>query len=363
VRIAKREYQKFLVQIKSRIQTAQTKAVLSVTAELIYLYWDIGQMIEKRQKAEGWGAGIIPNLSKDIHNEMPEIKGFSERNLKRMIRFFREYPNLGAIVPRLVAQLEKSDISSKLQQLVAKLPWGHNILLIEKVKNLSIRLWYMQKTIENGWSRNVLGLMVDGNAHQREGKAVTNFDARLPSPQSDLAKQSLKDPYIFDFLTLEEPFKERELETELVRNLEKFLLELGQGFAFIGRQYHLDIGDSDFYIDLLFYHLVLRCFIVIELKKGAFKPDYAGKMNFYCNVIDDKLKQKADNQTIGLILCQDKNKVVAEYALRGFNKPIGISEYELTRALPDNLKSSLPAVEKIEEELKTIEEVIQKAKT
>lgn len=205
--------------------------------------------------------------------------------------------------------------------------------------------------------------MIDGNAHLREGKAVTNFDARLPSPQSDLAKQSLKDPYIFDFLTLEEPFKERELETELVRNLEKFLLELGQGFAFIGRQYHLDIGDSDFYIDLLFYHLVLRCFIVIELKKGAFKPDYAGKMNFYCNVVDDKLKQKEDNQTIGLILCQDKNKVVAEYALRGFNKPIGISEYELTRALPDNLKSSLPAVEKIEEELKTIEEVIQKAKT
>jgi predicted nuclease of restriction endonuclease-like (RecB) superfamily len=382
MKIVKQEYQKFLVQIKSRIQIAQTKAVLSVNAELIYLYWDIGRMIEKRQKTEGWGAGIIPNLSKDIRNELPEIKGFSERNLKRMIRFFREYPNLGAIMPRLVArmddslilqqpvarkdnsekvpqpvaQLEGSNVSFKLQQFVAHLPWGHNILLIEKVKNLSIRLWYMQKTIENGWSRNVLGFMIDGNAHQREGKAVTNFDARLPSPQSDLAKQSLKDPYIFDFLTLEEPFKERELETGLVRHLEKFLLELGQGFAFIGRQYHLEIGDNDFYIDLLFYHLVLRCFIVIELKKGAFKPDYAGKMNFYCNVVDDKLKQKADNQTIGLILCQDKNKVVAEYALRGFNKPIGISEYELTRALPDNLKSSLPAVEKIEEELKTIED-------
>ena len=367
MKIVKREYQKFLARIKSRIQTAQTKAVLSVNAELIYLYWDIGQMIEKRQKTEGWGIGIIPNLSKDIRNELPEIKGFSERNIGYMIRFAREYPNLSILqqpvakiekqkkMPQPVAQLEGNNINFKLQQFVAQLPWGHNILLIEKVKNLSIRLWYMQKTIENGWSRNVLGLMIDGNAYQREGKAVTNFDARLPSPQSDLAKQSLKDPYIFDFLTLEEPFKERELETELVRHLEKFLLELGQGFAFIGRQYHLDIGDNDFYIDLLFYHLVLRCFIVIELKKGAFKPDYAGKMNFYCNVIDDKLKQKADNQTIGLILCQDKNKVVAEYALRGFNKPIGISEYELTRALPDNLKSSLPAVEEIEEELKIIE--------
>jgi len=367
MKIVKREYQKFLARIKSRIQTAQTKAVLSVNAELICLYWDIGQMIEKRQKTEGWGIGIIPNLSKDIRNELPEIKGFSERNIGYMIRFAREYPNLSILqqpvakiekqkkMPQPVAQLEGNSINFKLQQFVVQLPWGHNILLIEKVKNLSIRLWYMQKTIENGWSRNVLGLMIDGNAYQREGKAVTNFDARLPSPQSDLAKQSLKDPYIFDFLTLEEPFKERELETELVRHLEKFLLELGQGFAFIGRQYHLDLGDNDFYIDLLFYHLVLRCFIVIELKKGAFKPDYAGKMNFYCNVIDDKLKQKADNQTIGLILCQDKNKVVAEYALRGFNKPIGISEYELTRALPDNLKSSLPAVEEIEEELKIIE--------
>ena len=186
------------------------------------------------------------------------------------------------------------------------------------------------KTIENGWSRNMLRSMIEGNAHQREGKAVTNFDLRLPSPQSDLAKQSLKDPYIFDFLTLEEPFRERELEVSLVQHLEKFLLELGQGFSFVGRQYHLNVGENDFYIDLLFYHLRLRCFIVIEIKKGEFKPEYAGKINFYCNVVDDVLKHETDNQTIGLILCQDKNTVVAEYALRGFNKPIGVSKYELT---------------------------------
>ncbi len=193
--------------------------------------------------------------------------------------------------------------------------------------------------------------MIDGNAHQREGKAVTNFDLRLPSPQSDLAKQSLKDPYIFDFLTLEEPFRERELEISLIQHLEKFLLELGQGFSFVGRQYHLNVGENDFYIDLLFYHLRLRCFIVIEIKKGEFKPEYAGKMNFYCNVVDDVLKHETDHQTIGLILCQDKNTVVAEYVLRGFNKPIGVSEYELTRALPESLKSSLPTVEEIEEEM------------
>ncbi len=356
MKISKKEYQSFLVQIKSRIQTAQTKAALSVNAELIYLYWDIGQMIEKRQKMEGWGTGIIPNLSKDLRNELPEIKGFSERNIGYMIRFAREYPDL-SILQQPVAKIKKtqkildpSSISAKVQQAVAKLPWGHNVLLISKIKNFSARLWYMNMTIKEGWSRNVLQLMIDNQTYERGGQAITNFEQRLPAFQSDLAKQTLKDPYIFDFLTLEEPFHERELETGLVRHLEKFLLELGQGFSFVGRQYHLDIGDSDFYIDLLFYHLTLRCFIVIDLKKGTFKPDYAGKMNFYCNVVDDKLKQKADNQTIGLILCQDKNKIVAEYSLRGFTKPIGVSEYELTRALPDNLKSSLPAVEEIEKE-------------
>jgi len=360
-------YSNLLTDIKLRIRQAQTKAVFSANAELILLYWDIGRMIESRQQIEGWGAAVIPRLSLDIRNDLPELKGFSERNLKRMIRFYREYPKLVEKVPQAVAQLPEqalnekgpqavaplADLSvlEKLQKLVAKIPWGQNFLLIEKVKGLPSRLWYMQKTIENGWSRDVLQTMIKSKAHERQGKAVTNFEAHLPAPQSDLAQQALKDPYIFDFLTLDEPFRERELETGLMRHLEKFLLELGSGFSFVGRQYHLDVGDDDFYIDLLFYHLKLRCFVVIDLKVGPFKPGYAGKMNFYLNVVDDKLKHEADNPSIGLILCQDKKKILAEYALRGMQKPIGVSEYELTRALPDSLKSALPTIEEIEAEL------------
>jgi len=236
---------------------------------------------------------------------------------------------------------------------VAQLPWAHNVLLIQKIKDLPTRLWYMRQTLAQGWSRNVLALMIDGRAQQRQGQAITNFDQQLPGPQSDLAAQAIKDPYIFDFLTLEEPFHERELETGLLAHVEKFLLELGQGFAFVGRQYHLDVGQDDFYIDLLFYHLRLRCFIVVDLKKGPFKAEYAGKMNFYCNVVDDRLRHPTDQPTVGLILCQDKNRLVAEYALKGVNKAIGVSEYQLTRALPAKLKSSLPSIEEIEAELST----------
>jgi predicted nuclease of restriction endonuclease-like (RecB) superfamily len=241
--------------------------------------------------------------------------------------------------------------NEKGQRFVAQLGWAQNVLLMQKIKDLPTRLWYMRQTLENGWSRETLGLMIKSNAHKRQGTAVTNFEKRLPATQSDLARQLLKDPYIFDFLTIEEPFHERELETGLVRHLEKFLLELGQGFAFVGRQYHMEVSDKDFYIDLLFYHLKLRCFIVIDLKKGDFKPEYAGKMNFYCSVADDRLKHEFDQPTIGLILCQTKDRVLAEYALRDIHKPIGVSAYELTRALPENLKSALPSIESIEEEL------------
>lgn len=364
-------YADLLGDIKARIRQAQLKASLSANAEMILMYWDIGRMIHERQQKEGWGAGIIPRLAKDIRNELPEIKGFSERNIKRMLRFYREYSGVLPIVPQPVAQLQATENQtfikvpqpvaqmpdgnplSILQQLVAKIPWGHNILLLEKIKDLSSRLWYMQQTIEQGWSRDVLGLMIKSATHKRQGKAVTNFGQRLPDPQSDLAKQVLKDPYIFDFLTLAEPFQERELEVGLVRHLEKFLLELGQGFAFVGRQYHLQVSDKDFYLDLLFYHLKLRCFVVIDLKKGDFKPEYAGKVNFYCSVVDDKLKHISDQPTIGLILCQTKDRILAEYALRDIHKPIGVSDYELTRALPENLKSALPTIEEIEAELQS----------
>lgn len=351
-------YTDLLASVKQRIRQGQTRAVMAANAEMINMYWDVGRMIHERQQLEGWGAGVIPRLARDIRNELPEVKGFSERNIKLMVQFYREYPVLIPIGQRAVAQLPEqmfpADTGSNavlMQQLVAQLLWGHNVLLMQKVKNIATRNWYAQAVIEHGWSRDVLNLMINSRVHERQGKAVTNFEVRLPPAQSDMVQQALKDPYIFDFLTMEEPFHERELETELIRHLEKFLLELGQGFAFVGRQYPVEVGEEDYYIDLLFYHLKLRCFVVIELKKGSFKAEYAGKMNFYCNVVDDRLRHPDDNPTIGLILCQDRKTVLAEYALRGIDKPIGISEYELTRALPENLKSALPSIEDIEREL------------
>jgi predicted nuclease of restriction endonuclease-like (RecB) superfamily len=348
-------YPALLADIKQRIRHAQTRAVLAVNAELIRLYWEIGHMLDTRQRVEGWGAAVIPRLAVDIRNELPDEKGFSERNIKRMLAFYREYPLL-AFVPQPVAQIESA---AKVPQVVAlfsaelvqAIPWGHHLMLIEKTKDLSTRHWYMQATLANGWSRSVLQMQIETAAHTRQGKTTSNFVQRLPQPQSDLVQQTLKDPYLFDFLTLEQPFHERELETGLIQHLEKFLLELGQGFAFVGRQHHLVVGDQDFYIDLLFYHLRLRCFVVIELKRGAFKPEYAGKMNFYCSVVDDKLKHAQDAPTIGLILCQQHNAVIAEYALRGMDTPIGISTFELTRALPTELASKLPSIEQIEREL------------
>ncbi|OYV68418.1 MAG: hypothetical protein B7Z74_08355, partial [Deltaproteobacteria bacterium 21-66-5] len=375
-------YAGLLKDVKSRIQQAQTRAMLSVNAELLRLYWDIGQLIDERQGREGWGATVIPRLSRDLDNELPEVKGFSERNIKRMLAFRRTYPSPALIVPQAVAQLSfpplprklaaKTALRSKVPQAVAQLdgraevpqlaaqppgsllwliPWGHHAILLEKVKDIGQRIWYMQQTLANGWSRNVLTLAIESGAHARQGKAVTNFDRLLPSPQSDLAQQTLKDPYIFDFLTLAEPFRERELETNLLLHVEKFLLELGQGFAFVGRQYRITIDDDEFSIDLLFYHLKLRSFVVIDLKTGAFKAEYAGKMNLYLSAIDDQLRHPTDSPTIGLILCQGRNRVVAEYALRGMTQPIGVSQYELTRDLPRELQSSLPSIDEIEAEL------------
>ena len=355
-------YSELLDRIKTRIRQGQTRAALSANAEMIHTYWDVGRMLCERQVQAGWGAGVLPRLSRDLHNELSEIKGFSVRNLKLMTQFYREYSDVSLIGQQPVAQLEKGHQVPKGQHIVAQIPWGHNVLLMQKIKNKAIRCWYMQKTIEQGWGRDVLALMIKSEMHNREGKAISNFSKRLPVSQSDLVQQALKDPYIFDFMTLEEPFHERELEMSLVRHLEKFLVELGQGFAFVGRQYHIDVGEHDFYLDLLFYHLRLRCFVVIDLKKGPFKPDYAGKMNFYCNVIDDYLKHESDNPTIGLILCQDREKVLAEYALRSIKKPIGVSQYELTRALPRQLKSSLPTIEQIETELSVKKGQRKKAK-
>ena len=320
-----------------------------------------------------------------MKNELADVKGFSERNIGNMLVFYKEYPDMVILQPP-VAKLEnpaiwtqpvaKTEDPSILQLSVAKsfneiakLPvsqlnnqqikiqlinltgWAHHIILIQNVKDLSIRFWFMQQLIANGWSRDTLVDMIKSQLHLRQGHVVSNFDRVLPPPQSDLAIQLFKDPYIFDFMTLAAPFTERDLELGLVKNVEKFLLELGAGFAFVGRQYKLEISDKDFYIDLLFYHLRMRCFVVIELKKGDFIPEYAGKMNFYCSAVDDMLKHTTDQPTIGLILCQGKDKLFAEYSLKDINKPIGISDYKLTRALPDNFKGSLPSIEEIEEAL------------
>ncbi len=364
-------YGGLLGEIKRRIRAAQVRAAFATNAEMLRLYWDVGRLLAGRQKLEGWGAAVLPRLARDIGNELPDVKGFSERNLKRMVQFFHEYPALfeigpppvaqlpanatpGEIRPPAVAQLETTAIHvERGQQLVARLTWAHNIILIEKVKELTTRYWYARQTLEQGWSRDVLALMIQNRAHVRQGKAVTNFIRTLPQPQSDFATQLLKDPYIFDFLTLEKSFHERELETGLLRHLQDFLVELGAGFAFVGRQVHLNIGGDDFYLDLLFYHLRLRCFVVIDLKVGPFRAEYAGKMNLYLNAVDDRMRHDGDQPGIGIILCQDKNRVVAEYALRGMKKAIGVSEYQLTRALPKRLRSVLPSIEEIEAELST----------
>ena len=349
--VGRADFPALLAEVKGRIQAAQTRAVLAVNAELVRLYWDIGRIIHGRQKQAGWGAGVIPRLARELHNELPELKGFSERNLKLMVQLASEYPHAFPAADAIGQPPVARSKDQKGQLPVAQIPWAHNVLLMQKVKDLPTRRWYMEQTLANGWSRNVLGLQVGARAHTRHGKVTSNFATMLPAPQSDLAQQALKDPYVFDFLTLTEPFQERELETELVRHLERFLLELGQGFAFVGRQYRLDVGGDDFYIDLLFYHLRLRAFVVVDLKKGKFKPEYAGKLNFYCNVVNDRLKHATDAPTIGMILCQSQDRLLAEYSFAGIDQPIGVSTYQLTRALPARMRSALPTVEEIEAEL------------
>jgi predicted nuclease of restriction endonuclease-like (RecB) superfamily len=367
-RIFMNNYPVMLQEIKDRIQRARIRATMSANAEMLLMYWDVGRLIAERQSTEGWGAKIIQRLAKDIRNELPEVKGFSERNLKRMLLFYNEY-NMLQFGPPTVAQIAAGDASllgpspvaqsaqgkasgpdSQLLDFVPRLPWAHNVVLLG-LKDKVARLWYMAKTIEHGWSKAWLSEQIKRGAFERQGQAVTNFGVQLPSTQSALAQEALKDPYIFDFLTLEERFHERELETGLVTHVEKFLLELGAGFAFLGRQYHLAVSDQDFYIDLLFYHTKLHCYVVVELKSGNFKPEYVGKVNFYCSAVDDILRHELDNPTIGLILCQTNDRIIAEYTLKKVNTPIGVSEYELTRALPENLKSSLPTIEELEDRL------------
>ncbi|WP_425386439.1 PDDEXK nuclease domain-containing protein [Wolbachia endosymbiont (group A) of Barypeithes pellucidus] len=336
-KIIAKEYTELLEQLKDRIATSRYKAARTVNKELLLLYHYIGTRILEKQKSQGWGSKVIEQLSRDLKAGFPEMKGFSTRNLKYMRQFAVEYQDIEFV-----------------QQLVAQLPWGHNVFLMDLVQDKEARLFYIKEAIEHGWSRNIMVMQIELGLHKRQGKAITNFKEKLPSSQSDLAHYTLKDPYIFDFLSIGKDAHEREVEKGLVGHMEKFLLELGEGFAFVGRQFHLDVGDEDFYIDLLFYHLKLRCFIVIELKDNKFKPEYAGKMNFYLSAVDDLLKHETDQPSIGLILCKSKNNVLAEYTLQDMTKPIGLAEYRITENLPENIKTALPTIEELEAELSKI---------
>jgi predicted nuclease of restriction endonuclease-like (RecB) superfamily len=331
-------YRDLLARLKSQIRTAQVRAALAVNQQLVMLYWGIGREILERQQAEGWGSKVVERLARDLRAEFPDMQSLSPRNLKYMRALAEAWPE-EAIV----------------QQAVAQIPWGHNVRILDKVKDRDERLWYIRAAIEQGWSRNGLVMQIESGLYRRQGKAITNFSATLPAPQSDLAQQLIKDPYNFDFLTLTSAAQERDLERGLLVHLRQFLVELGTGFAFVGSQVPLEVGGEEFKLDLLFYHLKLRCFCVIDLKMTPFKPEYAGKMNFYLAAVDDLLRHPQDQPSIGLILCKTKNRIIAEYALRNLSTPMGISEFRHLEQFPEQLKGSLPTIEELEAELGRIE--------
>jgi predicted nuclease of restriction endonuclease-like (RecB) superfamily len=327
-------YADWLAELKGRIHRAQQRATLAVNRELITLYWQIGRDILERQARQGWGAKVIDRLSHDLRTAFPEMQGFSPRNLKYMRAFAEAWSD-----------------AEFVQAVLAQLPWYHHLALLEKLTSPEDRRWYAAKAIEHNWSRNVLVMHIESRLLERSGAAITNFDARLPKPQSDLARESLKDPYRFDFLGIGQEASERDIETALVEHVTDFLLELGAGFAFVGRQVLLNVGGEEFFIDLLFYHLKLRCYVVIELKAGAFKPEHLGQLGFYLTAVDRQLRHEHDNPTIGLLLCKSKNKVVAEYALSDKTQPMGIAEFKLLESMPIEWQNSLPSIEQIEREL------------
>ncbi|MEN6427320.1 MAG: PDDEXK nuclease domain-containing protein [Phycisphaerales bacterium] len=355
-------YAGLLADLKSRIRDAQVKAALSVNRELIRLYWSIGADIVERQRTERWGAAVIDRLAADIQREFPGLAGFSRANIYRMRAFYRAYSQTPPIVSQAARQTSDAIISQAARQSgpnaplepMASLPWFHNVVLLESLKTGAERLWYARKAVEHGWSRAVLVHWIESDLYSREGHAVTNFPATLPPAQSDLAVEIVKDPYSFDFLTLAPDAAERELERALLDHVREFLLELGAGLAFVGQQVHLEVGGEDFYLDLLFYHLRLRSFIVIDLKAKPFKPEYAGKMNFYLSAVDDRLRHPDDKPSLGLILCRTRNRIIAEYALRDMAKPVGVARYvtRMVEKLPARFKDALPAPQEIEAELR-----------
>lgn len=345
------DYKRFIQEIKQRIQSAQIKAAVAVNRELLRLYWDLAKQIIEKQKQTRWGDGFIDQMSRDLREEFPDMKGFSKRNLELMRQWYCFWSGNDIIAKQPATQLDKLLNEQNNTTLIFQIPWWHNIVIITKVKNVDEAIFYVQKTIQNNWSRAVLTHHIESGLYAREGKAITNFKATLPDPQSDLACQTLKDPYNFDFLMLQQKHDEKELEDALINHVTRFLLELGAGFSYIGRQFRLEVDGDEFFIDLLFYHVRLHCYVVIELKTAKFKPEFAGKLNFYISAVDGILKTEQDNPTIGILICKSKNDTVVEYALKDVHKPIGVSEYSITKSLPDEFKSSLPSIEEIEAEL------------
>ncbi len=343
-------YSQFIKSLKEKVRSAQLKASISVNQELIKLYWELGKDVIERQEKEGWGSKVIERISIDLQNEFPGIEGFSRTNIGRMRAFYLAYQ----IYPQSVGKFGELPIF--------RIPWGHNIAIIENVKDVNARLWYVNMTIEEGWSRDELIGSIKRNWFKRYSKAITNFEARLPSPHSHLAQQILKDPLHFDFLEIRDEHDERELEDGLLDHIEKFMRELGHGFTFYGRQVSIEVGGKDFFIDLLFYHVRLRCYFVIELKATDFRPEFVGKMNFYLTAVDKLLKHETDNPSIGLLICKRKNDFIAEYALQDIRKPMGVVGYEtkIVEALPQKLQGKLPTVTEIEQELNRLSKVKMK---
>ena len=365
------EYKQWLLDLKSRIRQSQIKAAVKVNTGLLLLYWDLGQDIVARQMETAWGSGFFEQLSRDLRSEFPDMQGFSATNLKYCKRFYLFYSQNVSNSPKLT-ELIRQQVADELtlqantnirhhagdeleSHPVFQIPWRHHIEIITKCKTIQEAFFYVQKTIENGWSRAVLMNFLEVDLFSTQGKAQTNFSRLLPEPQSDLANQILKDPYNFDFLTLTENYREKELEDALTANITKFLLELGQGFAYIGRQVPVKIGEAERFIDLLFYHLELRCFVVIELKAGKFEAEYVGKLGLYISAINHQKKRETDGPTIGMIICKTKDKIEVQYSLEIVNQPIGVSEYQLSKLLPENLKSSLPSIEELEEQLRRMD--------
>lgn len=332
--VATGTYRTFLTELKQRIRGARLAAALSVNRELVLLYWSIGRDILARQRTDGWGAKVIDRLAADLHSAFPDMTGMSPRNLRYMRTFARVWPR-----------------QEFVQQVVAQLPWGHNTHLLDAVKTTVEREWYARQAIENGWSRKVLSHQIASRLFARRGRALTNFSQTLPAEQSELAQQLVKDPYSFAFLTLAQDAQERDLERGLTEHLRALILELGKGFAFVGSQYHVQVGGQDYYLDLLFYHLRLRCFVVFELKMEGFKPEFAGKMNFYLSIVDNQLRNSNDQPSIGIILCKGRNEVIVEYALRDLRKPMGVAEYRLSANLPKRLQRELPSADELAREV------------